>query len=266
MLIVGELINTSRKNIEPAVASKDRAFIADVAKRQVEAGAAFVDVNAGTFVDEEVNLLPWLVQVVQEETNSPCSIDSANPKAIEAALAVHKGKAMVNSITLEKARYEGIVPLVAKYGCSVVALCMDENGIPETAQDRIRIAKTLVQRLTSDGVNRGDIYLDPLVQPVSTNSRNGVTVLETIRGITEELGANCICGLSNVSYGLPIRPLINRTFLVLAMGAGLGAAIINPLDKKLMALLKAAEALLNRDAFCKQYLTAYRKGDLEGEK
>lgn len=266
MLIVGELINSSRKNIQPAVESRDAAFIADVAMKQVEAGAAFVDVNAGTFVDAEPELLTWLVTTVQSATGAPCSIDSANPAAVEAALAVHKGKAMVNSITLEEARYAGIAPLVAKYGSSVVALCMDGRGIPETAEQRAEIARQLVDRLTSDGVPRENIYLDPLVQPISTSTQNGVVVLDTIRFIAEDLGVNSICGLSNVSYGLPIRPLINRTFLVLAMGAGLGAAIINPLDKRLMALLRASEALLNRDAFCRAYLTAFRKGELEGEK
>ncbi|NPV69791.1 MAG: methyltetrahydrofolate cobalamin methyltransferase [Firmicutes bacterium] len=266
MLIVGELINTSRKNIEPAVASRDEAFLRDIAKKQVEAGAAYVDVNAGTFVDAEVELLPWLVQIVQAETGSSCSVDSANPRAIEAALAVHKGKAMVNSITAEDSRYNNIVPLVVKYGCAVVALCMDGRGIPETARARAEIAERLVQRLTNDGVPRDNIYLDPLVQPISTGSHNGVVVLDTIRFITQDLGVNSICGLSNVSYGLPLRPLINRSFLVLAMGAGLNAAIINPLDKKLMALLRASEALLNRDPHCRAYLTAFRKGELDLEK
>ncbi len=265
MLIVGELINSSRKNIQPAVESKDEAFIKDVARKQVEAGAAFVDVNAGTFIDREPELLSWLVTTVQAETGAACSIDSANPKAIEAALAVHKGKAMVNSITLEESRYRGIAPLVAKHGCKVVALAMDGRGIPETAEARAGIARELVKRLTSDGVSREDIYVDPLVQPISTNSQNGAVVLDTVKFIAQELGVNSICGLSNVSYGLPVRSLINRTFLVLAMGAGLQAAIINPLDKRLMALLRAAEALLGRDAFCRGYLTAYRKGEFEQE-
>jgi 5-methyltetrahydrofolate--homocysteine methyltransferase len=265
LLIVGELINSSRKNIQPAVESRDGAFIQDVASKQVEAGAGFVDVNAGTFVDEEPALLSWLVTTVQDHTGCACSIDSANPKAIEAALAVHKGKAMVNSITLEESRYRGIVPLVVRYGCKVVALAMDGRGIPETARARAEISGELVRRLTADGVAREDIYLDPLVQPISTNSNNGTVVLDTIRFISEDLGVNSICGLSNVSYGLPVRSLVNRTFLVLAMGAGLQAAIINPLDKRLMSLLRAAEALLGRDAFCRRYLSAFRKGCFEQE-
>ncbi|MGE5484021.1 MAG: methyltetrahydrofolate cobalamin methyltransferase [Ignavibacteriales bacterium] len=266
MLIVGELINSSRKNIQPAVELKDAGFVQDVAQKQVDAGAGFVDVNAGTFVDREPELLAWLVTTVQAKTEAACSIDSANPKAIEAALAVHRGKAMINSITLEESRYSGIVPLVVKYGCKVVALAMDGRGIPETAKARAEIAGELVKRLTADGVARDDIYLDPLVQPISTNSNNGAIVLDTIRFIAEDLGVNSICGLSNVSYGLPVRSLVNRTFLVLAMGAGLKAAIINPLDKRLMSLLRSAEALLGRDAFCRGYLTAYRKGEFEQEK
>ncbi|MCR4397767.1 MAG: methyltetrahydrofolate cobalamin methyltransferase [Firmicutes bacterium] len=263
MLIVGELINSSRKSIQPALESRDEQFIRQLARRQVHAGASYVDVNAGTFVDAEPEILSWLVEVVQGETGAPCSIDSSNPRAIEAALAVHRGRAMVNSVTLEDSRYEGIVPLVVRYGCKIVGLCMDGSGIPATAAERVRAARTLVERLTADGVPSGDIYLDPLVQPLATGTGNGVVVLETIGLVTREMGLQCICGLSNVSYGLPARKLINRAFLVLAMGAGLGAAIVDPLDRQLMALIRASEALLDRDPSCRAFLAAFRRGELE---
>lgn len=264
MLIVGERINTSRKAIEPAVKARDVEFIQNEAKNQVACGAAYVDVNAGTLVSEEPEALVWLVQTVQAAVDVPLCIDSPNPVAIEAALKVHKGQAMVNSITAEKERYNSIVPLVKEYGCKIVALCMDDSGMPDTSEDRFRIASTLVDNLTGDGIERDDIYIDPLVRPISTGADFGIIVLDTIKRIMTELeGVHTICGLSNISFGLPTRKLLNRTFLVMAMTCGLDAAILDPTDKEMMALVIAGRALLGKDEFCMDYLTAHREGKFE---
>jgi len=264
MLIVGELINASRKNIGTAIEAQDQETIQKIARDQFEAGADFIDVNAGVFVGKEGDYLKWLVNIVQSVVDAPCCIDSADPKAIEAALSIHKGTAMINSISLEKERYENLLPIVAGTELKVVALCMSDEGMPETAEQRLSIADKLVNGLVKNDISLDNIYVDPLVQPISTNSSFGVEFLKALELITSNFqGVHTICGLSNISYGLPKRKLLNQTFLVMAVAKGLDAAIINPLDRRMMANIIAAEALIGRDEFCAEYLNAYRAGKLD---
>ncbi len=263
MFIVGERINTSRKAIGPAVESRDAEFIQKVAREQVEAGADFVDVNAGTLVDGEPDALAWLVETAQKAVDVPLCLDSPNPAALERALSVHRGKALINSITAEKERFAAVAPLVKKHGCSVVGLCMDDTGLPDSAATRVEIAGRLIADLGAMGIPEGDIYIDPLVRPVSTESNAALTVLETIASVrNRHREVHFICGLSNVSFGLPVRKLLNQAFLVLCMGAGLDGAILDPLDAGLMSLLRASEALLGRDDYCLRYIEAFRAGRL----
>ena len=264
MIIVGELINTSRKDIELAVENMDTQLIQNIAQKQVEAGATYVDVNAGTQLAKEPETLEWLVKTVQSAVNVPLCIDSPNAVALDVALRAHSGKAMINSITAEEDRYRTVLPLIKKYGCSVVALCMDDSGMPASVADRIRIAGQLVKNLTAEGVPAGDIYLDPLVFPIGTGSGNCLMVLETIQEVNRCFaGVHTICGLSNVSYGLPLRKLLNRVFLVLCMGAGMDSVILNPMDKRIMSLVHAAKALMDQDEYCISYITAFREGKLD---
>jgi len=264
LIIVGERINSSRKAIAPAIEAKDAKFIQQEALKQMEAGALYIDVNCGTMVDEEPERLEWLVKTVQEATGGVCSLDSPSPIALERALKVHQGKPLVNSITGEKERLEAILPLVRDYKTAIVALAMDDQGMPETAEERFQIATNLVNQLTKAGVALTDIYLDPMVRPVSTGGHYGRVVFETIQKINREFpGIHTICGLSNISYGLPARKLINHTFLIMAMMAGLDAAILDPLDKRLMSLLHAAEVLLERDEYAMNYIAAFRAEKLE---
>ncbi|MBE3576018.1 MAG: methyltetrahydrofolate cobalamin methyltransferase [Firmicutes bacterium] len=263
MHIVGERINTSRKAIAPAVEGRDAEYIQKVARDQVGAGADRIDVNAGTLVDGEPDALAWLVQTVQDAVDAPLCLDSPNPAALAKALPLHKGKAMINSISAEKERYRRIVPLVKEYGSAVVGLCMDDEGLPDTADRRVEIAHRLISDLADDGIPADDIYIDPLVRPISTSSDAALVVLETLQRVHERHPAvHFICGLSNVSFGLPARRLLNQAFLVLAMGAGLDGAILDPQDAGLMSLLRAAEALLNRDSFGLHYIQAFRDGKL----
>lgn len=264
MLIVGERINTSRKNIRPAVEKRDRDFIQQEARLQVEAGAARIDVNCGTRVKEEAEDLVWLVKTVQEAVAVPLCLDSPNPLALEKALASHKGKALVNSITLEKERLEKILPLIKKSKSAVVALTMDDRGMPTDTATRVEIASRLLERLEGEGVKREDVYFDPLVRPLATDPDQSLKVLETIKIIMEKYpGVHTFCGLSNISFGLPLRALLNRNFLVMAMLMGLDAVMIDPLDKSMMASLKASLALLHQDQFCLEYIKAFREGKLE---
>ncbi|MCL6450893.1 MAG: dihydropteroate synthase [Acetobacteraceae bacterium] len=266
MLIVGERLNTSRKAVAAWVTSRDAAAVSAEARRQVEAGADCIDVNAGTALGQEPEALRWLVTVVQGAVEAPLCLDSANPAAIREALSAHRGKALINSITGERARFEGLLPLVKEHGCGVVALCMDEAGLPASAQDAVAKGSRLVERLLSEGVPPSDIYVDPLVRPISVDPVAGPSVLEAIRALKQRFpGVRTICGLTNVSFGLPLRRLLNRAFLVAAMAAGLDAAILDPLDARLMALMRAAEAVLGLDRHCARYLKAYRAGRLGEE-
>jgi len=212
MLVVAENINTSRKQIAPLVEARDKEALQDIARKVMEAGASFIDVNCGTFVTEEVELLPWLAGIVQEASDGPLCIDSPNPKAMESALDSCKQRAMLNSITAETERYNTLIPLVKKYNPKVIALCMDDSGMPETVAERLKVAKGLVGRLEADGMKRDDIYVDPLVRPIGAVQGAGKMVIDTIWSIMHELeGVHTICGLSNVSYGLPVRKLLNQT-------------------------------------------------------
>lgn len=263
MIIIGERINTSRKAIAPAVMERNAQFIIAEANRQIEAGAAYIDVNCGTMVDNEPETLAWLVQTVQTVPGVLCSIDSPNPAAIERALKVHQGQPIINSITGEKERWEGVLPLVKEYHTGIIALAMDDEGMPETTTDRLRIAGGLIDRLVQAGVALSDIYLDPMVRPVSTGDHYGTVVFETIRRINQEFpGVHTACGLSNISFGLPVRKLINQAFLVLALSAGLDTAILDPLDRKLLSLIYAAELLVEKDASALNYITAFREEKL----
>lgn len=265
MIVVGELINASRKPIRPAIEAQDAETIKKIAVDQLEAGANFIDVNAGVFVGKEADYLTWLVKIAQEATDgAPCCIDSPDPKAIEKALSVHKGVAMINSISLEKDRYDALMPLIAGTKLKVVALCMSDAGMPETTDDRLAIADKLINGLVKNNIPLDNIYVDPLVQPVSTKDTFGVEFLESVEKImTTYKGVHTMCGLSNISYGLPLRKLLNQSFAVMAIARGLDGLIINPLDKQMMANIVAAEAIAGRDSYCAEYLGAFRAGLLE---
>lgn len=263
MIIVGEKINTSRRSIEEAVKRRDAAFIAGVARQQAGAGAHYIDVNAGTFLEEEAECLCWLVETVQAEVELPLCLDSPNPRALSAAMERHRGEPMINSISLESERFEAMLPLVTSRPCRVVALCMARTSMPSTAEERIEVGAELIARLTDSGIPVGSIYIDPLVHPVSVDTGMGAAVLGAIAGITGRFpGVNTICGLSNISYGLPQRRIINRNFLALCMASGLTAAILDPTDSELMATLLAVEMLLGRDEYCGNFIEAYQSGRL----
>ena len=265
MIIVAEKINTSRKSVEDAVRRRDETFIAAMAREQAEAGAHYIDVNAGTFLDQEVDCLCWLTEIVQREVSLPLSLDSPNPQALAAAMKLHRGEPMINSISLEEDRLHALLPLITSQPCSVVALCMARAAMPVTIAERVEVGSELVTKLTAAGVPREKIYVDPLIQPVSVNTNMGAAALGAIRRMMDEFpGVNTICGLSNVSFGLPERRIINRNFLALCMAYGLSAVILDPTDKQLMTTLLAVEMLLGRDEYCGNFIDAYQNGGIVG--
>ena len=259
MIIIGELINSSRKHIKDAIENKDAAYLQDLAKKQEAAGADFVDVNAGTRVHDEVEVLSWLVEIVQEVVDVPLCIDSPDSKAVEAALKLHKGQALVNSITMEKDRFDELLPIIREYDARIVALCMDETGMPETAAQRIDVAHRLADGLLASGIKEEDIFFDPLVKPLSVDVTYGNEILDTIEALRKEYPkVNITSGLSNISFGLPNRTDINQAFLCMCMLKGMNSAIIDPLDERMMAMLVSSEACLGLDRFCLNYLKYQR--------
>jgi len=253
MLIVGERINTSRKTVNEAVEKRDAAHITVDVQKQAKAGANYIDVNAGSRIGSEREDLNWLIEVAEAAVDVPLSLDSPDPNVLLAMIKKVKKKPLINSTTAEKDRFEQMKAVVQQRECEIVALCMDERGIPSEVDLALENAHFLV----------GSIHLDPMIQPVSVNSKNGPLALETIRRIHQEFpGVRTICGLSNVSFGLPNRFLVNRIFMVLCIGAGLTGAIVDPLDQKMMSNILVAETLVGRDDYCMKYLKANRAGIL----
>jgi 5-methyltetrahydrofolate--homocysteine methyltransferase len=267
MKIIGEKINGTRKTVAKAIAERDSAFIQNLAQKQVESGAYWLDVNAGTHPDREPDDLVWLIRLVQDVVDVPLCLDSANPNALRVALKEVKQTSMINSISGEPDRLSSVLPIVAEHGCEVIALCMDGKGIPATVEERLGVARKLIDATRRAGVPDEKVYVDALVMTIATNTDAGRVTLDTIRAVRAEFpAAHISLGLSNVSFGLPARSLINRTFLALALAAGMDTAIVDPNDRELKAALLATDLLLGYDKHCLNYTRAFRKGLLEAPK
>ena len=262
--VIGERINTSRKLVQAAVAERDADYIIDDVKKQMEAGANFIDVNAGARIGHEEEDMKWLLETIQPIATVPLALDSPDPAVLEMAFQMVEKTPMINSISLEKERFEAMIPFLKGKECKVIALCMDDEGMPNSSDDIFARAKTLITELNNVGIPTNAIYVDPLVQPISTDSNKGMMVLDAVRAIKAEYPEVHITGgLSNISYGLPQRKIINRTFVTLMMDAGMDSAIIDPLDTKIMASIRTADMLLGHDDFCMNYLKGVRSGAIE---
>jgi len=260
MLIIGELINCTRKKVGEAAQKRDAEFFKDLARKQAVAGARMVDVNGG-LPDQEVELLSWLVDLVQGVVDIPLCLDSADPEALLKALPRCKQRPLVNSISDEPARW-AMLPVLKEHRPKVIALCLSESGTPNGVEDRVATASRLVDRLTAEGFALDDIYVDPCVMPLATGPHSQNLLAAVGQIVARYPGVHISAGVSNVSFGLPLRKLVNETFLTLLMAHGLDAAIVDPCDHQMMMNILAAEALLGRDAYCKSYLRAYKEGKL----
>ncbi|MDR7520213.1 MAG: dihydropteroate synthase [Armatimonadota bacterium] len=264
MLIVGELINSTRPRIRPLLEARRASAIVELARRQIAAGANLVDVNCAALMDDEEECLAWAIETIQGALDVQISIDSPNPAALRRGLQVHRGRALLNSVTLERARWTGLLPLIQEFHCGVIALCMDDQGVPATPDRRLALAGRLVGGLTQANVSEDDIYVDPLVLPVATDTRSAVEVLRAVDLIRQHFPqVHVLCGLSNVSFGLPRRAQVNRVFLVMCMAHGVDAFILDPLHGRLMADLITARMLLGQDESCRGYLSAVRAGRID---
>ncbi len=268
MIIIGENINASNRSVAEAIVSRDREFLQGLARAQVTAGADFIDVNSSLgsgSIEDEPATMGWLVEAVQEVTDRPLVIDSDRPEVIEAALRRYRGeRLMINSVTAQPERLASIGSLAAKRQAWVIALAMGSEGIPSTVAERLAACDQIMARLTQLGLEAEQIFFDPLILPIAVDSHQGMVSLKTLEQIKSHYpAAKTVLGLSNISYGLPLRKLINRAFLLMAAYAGLDAVILNPLDTKMMSFIKAADMLTGKDSSCRGYTRAHRKGILE---
>lgn len=264
MLIIGEKINATSKRVAEAIINKDAPFIQGLARQQVEAGAHYVDVNAGTGqgIEREIADLQWAIDVVQQAADVPLCLDSSDPNALVAAVKHYSGsEAMINSVNAELERLEPVGRLAAERGASVIALVMGEGGIPGTVDERVAAGEFIVNQLNLFGVKEEQIYFDPLVLPISVDTTQGMVTLHTIEQLKHRYpSAKTVVGLSNISYGLPQRGIVNRAFLLMAAAAGLDAAILDPTDARMMSMARVSDMLTNNDPACKGFIKAHRKG------
>ncbi|HOS43074.1 MAG TPA: dihydropteroate synthase [Armatimonadota bacterium] len=261
--VVAERINCTRKFVKAATEARDAAFITEEVMKQVEAGATYIDVNAGSSPDAELDNMTWLLGVVQAATKLPITLDSPSPAVLKAGLEALDGrKAMINSISLEEGRAEALLPLVVEYNTEVIGLCMGSGGrMPNAAEERCEFAGQLIAATRAAGIADSRVHIDPLVRCVSAEPEQGAEFLKAIRLIHAAYPEVHFCaGISNVSFGLPQRTLLNRAFLSLAIWEGLDGAIIDPTDRGVMAQMSATLAVVGQDEYCMEYLTAAREG------
>ena len=263
--VIGERINpTGRKLLAAEMAAGDFSRVESDALAQVEAGATMLDVNAGIPLADEPAILARAIELVQSITDVPLSIDSSIVEALEAGLAVYKGKALVNSVTGEEERLESVLPLVKKHGAAVVAISNDETGISEDPDVRYEVARKIVERAEDYGIPRADVVVDPLVMPVGALNLAGRSAMQLIRRLRDELGVNTTCGASNISFGLPNRHGLNAAFLSMAIGSGMTSAIMNPLHAEEMAGVMGADVMMGHDPECRRWIRRFREPVAEG--
>jgi|SRR5579871_276697 len=265
-VIIGERINpTGRKRLGALMAAGDFDLVRQDAIAQVAAGAQVLDVNAGYPGGDEVFMLREAVRAVQDVVSVPLCIDSATPEALEAALSVYEGKALVNSVTAETDRMERILPLVRKHGAAVVGMAHDESGISGDPWKRLAAARKLLERAGDHGIPPADIIIDPLCLALSADSQAVLIALETMRLIRQEMGANLCCGASNISFGLPERAALNAAFLPAAMSHGLTSAITDATNPLIREAVWASDVLFGRDDYAARWIARYREKQRESE-
>lgn len=256
-VIIGERINpTGRKVFSAELQAGDLSRVPHDAQAQAAAGARVLDVNVGAASVDEVALLPRAVELAQQAVDLPVCIDSANPAALRAALAVAQGRTLVNSVNGERAKLDAVLPVVAEYGAAVIALCMDDSGIPESAEGRLRVAEVILEAARQHGIAPQDVIFDPLVLAIGADHLSGAVTTEAAHLIRRELGCNMTAGASNASHGMPERELLNTVWLALLIQAGINAPICNPLKNGLA--VRATDLMLGYDEWGMSYIQAYR--------
>lgn len=256
--VIGERINpTGKKKLKEALINSDFEYIISEAINQTDSGADLLDVNAGLPEIDEEKTLKELITLIQSVTSLPLQIDSSSPEALEKACRVYCGKPIINSVNAKKESLEAILPIAKKYGASVVGLTLDENGIPDTAEERFALAEKILSSAKEYGIPKQDVLIDSLVLTASTNQKAVMQTLETIKLVKSRLGLKTVLGVSNVSFGLPDRELVNSTFLACAFGAGLDMPILNPLSQRYMDVVNTFRVLNAEDEGAKKFIEKY---------
>lgn len=258
-VMIGERINpTGRKKVLAALQEGNFDMVRQDAEAQVAAGATILDVNAGVPGADEPVLLEQVMEVVMDVTDVPLCIDTADPEALEAALKTYEGKPLVNSVNGEEKSLEAVLPLAAEYGAAVIGLCMNDDGIPETPQQRLAVAAKIIERAGKLGVPREDVIIDPLALTMGADHTAGRVALDTIALVVQEFGVNVTMGASNISFGMPDRKYINATFIAMAIHAGLTCPITNPMVTEVKLAILAADLSMGRDEYGMNWIKAYR--------
>ncbi len=263
MIIIGEKINGTIPGVKKAIQEKDEAYIRDLAIRQTEAGAHYLDICASTKPEIEAETLVWLMNIVQDAVDTPLCIDSPNPRVIEQVFKYAKKPGLINSVSEEGEKCEIIYPVIQGTDWQVIALTCDNRGIPSDVQTRVEITKVLVEKAAKYDITPGRIHVDPLVMALSADNRsllNFVESLNTIKSLYPTIKVTS--GLSNISFGMPLRKIVNQHFLTIAAFVGMDSAIMDPCNRDMYTTLLATEALLGRDRFCRNFSNAYRKNKI----
>jgi 5-methyltetrahydrofolate--homocysteine methyltransferase len=264
MMIIGEKINGTRGQVAEAIKNREAGFIRELAIRQYAAGAAYLDLNAGTLPAQEPEDMVWLVGLAKEAApQAVLCLDSANPEALKAglekAMSYNPPKLMINSLSGERKRIDGVLPLAARYKTELIVLALDDDGIPATVEGRLGIVRRLAGLCRDNGLPDDSLYIDPLVMAISADVKAGLTALETMRAVKREFPeAHLTCGHSNISFGMPLRSILNQAFMALTIQAGLDTAISDPENRDLKAMALAAEVLLGQDRHCLKFNRAFR--------
>jgi 5-methyltetrahydrofolate--homocysteine methyltransferase len=261
MIIIGEKLNGSIPAMAKAIAEKNEGYVRDTAKKQTDAGAHFLDVCASVPEEQEIDVLKWLINVVQSATDTPICIDSPSAKVCAEAIQFCKKPGLINSVSGEGDKINFIFPAIAGTKWECVALLSDDKGIPRTTERRIEIFKAIMQKAAEYKIAPDRLHIDPLIEMLCASEDGIIRVINTIKKVKELYPQIHVTGgASNISFNLPARKYINRAFIILAMNAGMDSAILDPLNKDMMGLLYATEALLGQDEYCIEYINAFRSG------
>ncbi len=267
MIIIGEKLNGSIPKVGAAIAARDEETIIRLAKQQTEAGADYLDVCASVEESKEVETLQWMLELVQNASDLPICLDSPSPDTIVSAIPFVKKPGLINSVSMEGNKIEKIFPVIADTSWKCVALCSDEKGIPATAEERLHVFDRIIAAADEYKISHDRLFIDPLVEMLCTSEDGIATVIDTIKGIRERNQKVHIIGaISNISFNLPARALINQTFATLAIAAGMDAGVLDPMNRGMRGAIYAAEACMGLDDYCMEYIGAFREGKIGPQK
>ena len=261
MIIIGEKLNGSIPSVGKAIAERNEKRIRSLAAKQEEAGADYLDVCASVPEDVEEETLKWMLDLVQEESDLPICLDSPSPDTIVKAMKYVKKPGLINSVSMEGDKISKIFPAIAGTRWKCIALCSDEKGIPATAERRLEVFERILAEADKYGIAHNRLFIDPLVEMLCTSEDGISTVMDTIKGIRErDEDVHIVGAISNISFNLPARALINQTFATLAIAAGMDAGILDPMNRDMRGAIYAAEACMGLDDYCMEYIGAFREG------